>query len=66
MDDLFKNLDVIRKNYKNGLIDKTDTLGEMTALLVTATITNADDHRDKINKIDRDKGALDKIRRIVS
>lgn len=49
IDTIFRRLEDIRTQYRKGLIDKTDTLSNMTSLLVTEVIANSQDNRQLAN-----------------
>jgi len=65
VNDLFKKLESIRTKYKEGLIDKTDTLAAMVSEVLKETLENSVDNQKKADDIRTYTGALDKIRQIV-
>jgi len=66
MDDLFKLINEVQGNYRDGLIDKTDALALLTSHVVKETIDNASVNRNKAHDISEETGALEKIRQIVA
>lgn len=65
INDVFNRLEEIRKQYRDGLIDKTDTLSFMTILLVAEVIANSKDNRLQADSHHQSVERLRKIQEIM-
>lgn len=66
MDDLFRKIEVIKLQYRDGLVDKTDALAQIANCVNRAVVDNSVVNRNKVAEITKETGALDKIRKIVT
>lgn len=65
MNEVFTRLNLIKTQYAEGVIDKTDALSDTALLLVVEVIADSKDNRDKANAQSDSIERLRKIQEIM-
>lgn len=65
MNELFGKLNEIRRQYRDGLINNTEALGEMAKVVGNKVLLDAAENRKKVNELLIDLGNLEEIKGII-